>query len=185
MNNAIEIIQRDHVNLDRVLSVLETAVGDLASNLAPDQTKLDLEPLYLAIYYIRVFPDRYHHPIEERILFGALRARCPETAELIERLEGQHADGKRLIDTLDETLKAFDSGFPEGFEELRAAVGVYVDFQRQHISLEERELIPAAREHLRSEDWGAINRAFGTDSDPLFGANMETGFLALFEKITG
>ena len=69
MTDAIEIIHRDHVNLDRFLNVLETAVD----GLAPDQPKPNLEPLYSAAYYIRVFPDRCHHPKEERYLFGAVR----------------------------------------------------------------------------------------------------------------
>ena len=122
MTDAIEIIHRDHVNLDRVLNVLETTVD----GLAPDQPKPNLELLYSAVYYNRVFPDRCHHPKEERCLFGAVRVRC----------------------------------------------------------LEERELIPVARNPLEPADWGAINRAFGTDSDPLFGENMETGFRSLSEKIT-
>ncbi|NQV84466.1 MAG: hemerythrin domain-containing protein [Rhodospirillales bacterium] len=180
MTDAIEIIQRDHVNLDRVLSVLETTVN----GFAPDQSKPDLEQLFSAIYYIRVFPDRFHHPKEERYLFPALRARCPETAELIDRLDGQHAQCAGLIDALDTALKAFDSGYPAGLEELRGAVRAYVDFQRDHIGLEERELIPLARDHLEPADWGAINQAFGMGSDPMFGENMETGFRALFEKIT-
>ena len=122
MTNAIEIIHRDHVNFDRFLNVLETAVD----GLAPDQPKLDLELLYSSVYYTRVFPDRCHHPKEERYLFGAVRMWC----------------------------------------------------------LEERELIPAARNHLEPADWGAINRALGTDSDPLFGETMETEFQSLSEKIT-
>ena len=46
MTNAIEIIHRDHVNLDRFLNVLETAVD----GLAPDQPKLDLELLLSLIH---------------------------------------------------------------------------------------------------------------------------------------
>ena len=117
-------------------------------------------------------------------MFGAVRVRCPETAKLIERLEKQHAERARLINELDTAHKAFDAGFPAGLEELRAVVHAYVDFQREHIALEGRELIPAARNHLEPADWGAINRAFGTDSDPLFDENMETGSRALSEKIT-
>lgn len=81
-------------------------------------------------------------------MFGAVRVRCPETAELIERLEKQHAERARLINELDTAHKTFDAGFPAGLEELRAVVHAYVDFQREHIALEERELIPAARNHL-------------------------------------
>ena len=45
MTDAIEIIHRDHVNIDQVLNVLETTVD----GPAPDQAKAALEPLYLAI----------------------------------------------------------------------------------------------------------------------------------------
>ena len=79
MTDAIEIIHRDHVNLDRFLNVLETVVD----GLVPDQPKLDLELLYSTVYYTRVFPDRCHHPKEERYLFGAVRVRCLEERELI------------------------------------------------------------------------------------------------------
>ena len=58
MTNAIEIIHRDHVNLDRFLNVLETVVD----GLVPDQPKPHLALLYSAFYYTRVFPDRCHHP---------------------------------------------------------------------------------------------------------------------------
>lgn len=89
-----------------------------------------------------------------------------------------------MIDALDAALKAFDAAYPAGLEELRTVVRAYVDFQREHIALEKRELIPVAHNHLEPADWGAIDRAFGTDSDPLFGENMETGFRALSKKIT-
>lgn len=69
MTDAIEIIHRDHVNLDQFLNVLETVVD----GLVPDQPKPNLELLYSAVYYTRVFPDRCHHPKEERYLFGAVR----------------------------------------------------------------------------------------------------------------
>ena len=69
MTDAIEIIHRDHVNLDRFLNVLETVVD----GLAPDQPKPDLELLYSVFCYTRVFPDRCHHPKEERYLFGVIR----------------------------------------------------------------------------------------------------------------
>ena len=78
MTDAIEIIHRDHVNLDRFLNVLETVVD----GLVPDQPKPNLELLYSAVYYTRVFPDRCHHPKEERYLFGAVRVLCLEEREL-------------------------------------------------------------------------------------------------------
>ena len=67
---------------------------------------------------------------------------------------------------------------------LQEATRTYVDAQREHIDKEEHEVLPLARESLNEEDWGDISRAFATNSDPMFGDNLEAGFRALFERIT-
>jgi branched-chain amino acid transport system ATP-binding protein len=184
MNDAIDIIHREHVNLDRVLGVLEDEVRRLITANGRSNGKPDLELLYSVVYYIRIFPDRVHHPKEEKFLFPALVERSPELKDVIDELERQHTEGERRIDDLEAALRRCDTCFPDGISELQKASDSYVDFQRRHMSLEERELMPQAREVLESGDWASINRAFAKDSDPLFGEIVETGFRVLLERIT-
>lgn len=181
MTSAIKIIQKDHINLTKVLRALEKAVGLTDNNLnaIPDFALVDQ-----IIYYIRVFADQFHHPKEDGFLFKALRNVDDETTAVIEELEKQHEQGRQITEDLASTARFVEESYPEGMETLHQAVQVYVDFQRAHIGLEESKLLPVARQHLGDEDWRGINRAFGANSDPLFGENLETGFQALFEKIT-
>jgi hemerythrin-like domain-containing protein len=45
------------------------------------------------VYYIDAFPERFHHPKEDRYLFRLLRMRHPAAVKLIERLETEHRAG--------------------------------------------------------------------------------------------
>ena len=49
--------------------------------------------------------------------------------------------------------------------------------------LEEDEILPRAREALKAADWEAIDAAFGENRDPMFGAEWENEFSALFKKL--
>jgi len=179
MTTAIDIIHRDHVNIARVLDVLAACLPE------GDGAKPDFELLERIVYYMRVFPDRFHHPKEEKFLFPALRTKDPSAGPVLDELAHQHAEGERLLDVLAERVHAAEAGPPERMAELRQAVDTYVAFQRSHMSTEETEILPRAREHLADSEWHDINRAFAADHDPLFGDNLETGFRALLAKITG
>jgi hemerythrin-like domain-containing protein len=43
----------------------------------------------------------------------------------------------------------------------------YVAFYREHMRLEESELLPVAERVLEAQDWRALNAAFATNQDPL------------------
>ncbi|MEK9752622.1 MAG: hemerythrin domain-containing protein [Rhodospirillaceae bacterium] len=103
----------------------------------------------------------------------------------IEELERQHAAGEKLLGVLAERLRAAEDDFPAGMKALREALNTYVALQKSHIALEETEILPRARKCIPDADWRAIDRAFGADQDPLFGANLETGFRALHARIVG
>ncbi len=85
---------------------------------------------------------------------------------------------------MEQALKAFDRDYPEGLAALQDAGARFIDFQRSHISLEEREVLPLAEQRLGAEDWKSVERAFHSNSDPLFGENLASGFQALHRRIT-
>lgn len=181
MASALDAIKAEHKDLDRVLAVLAASVRELSGS--GPRPNLDL--LAAAVYYVRVFPERYHHPKEEAYLFKALRRRRPESAGLLDELEAQHAEGERLTAALGETLEAVDRDYPEGLAALKQATERFVAFQRRHIGLEEREVLPLAEQCLGEADWREIDQAFARNSDPLFADNLQSGFRALHARITG
>jgi branched-chain amino acid transport system ATP-binding protein len=62
-------------------------------------------------------------------------------------------------------------------------VKAYVDFARQHMNTEERELLPMLLDALEDGDWEDIDAAYAQDQDPLSGAARKADFDALFREI--
>lgn len=183
MSRKTNLIHLDHVNFDKVLNVLDDTVAELVNGNPRDQKKQDL--LFSIVFYIRMYPDKVHHPKEETQLFPVLLAKCPEVHDLIERLKEQHAEGESRIEALNKAINEFVKTPDDKKDQLREAADEFIAFQREHIGLEERELLPKAYEVLSDDDWDKIERAFKSNSDPVFGENIETGYQSLFKKITG
>ncbi|NKB58296.1 MAG: hypothetical protein GKS00_18375 [Alphaproteobacteria bacterium] len=193
MANAIEKIQEEHKDYGRVLNALRAGVKTLRgiewrrqAGQTPEagaDYRATLDLLFSAVYYVRLFPDKYHHPKEEDFLFKAIRERRPDSADLLDQLALQHSVGARLIDELDASLKAYEKTHPDGLEALEAATENFVTSQFDHMSLEEEKVIPLAKSVLTEADWHTIDNAFLGNADPLFGENLEAGFRMLHDHI--
>ncbi|MEX2648613.1 MAG: hemerythrin domain-containing protein [Alphaproteobacteria bacterium] len=178
MTKSLRTLRFEHGNLFSVLHCLRYLALDEEARRKP----LETETLRAILDYIEGFPDRFHHPKEERHLFQVLRRRRPEIAPTLDRLEQQHREGgqanRRLRVTLD--AAAADAAARPAFE---AAVRDYVDRQRAHMLTEEREVLPAALQALTEEDWRAIDAAFADNDDPAFGQSPRREFEAMFRRI--
>lgn len=193
MASAIEKIQEEHKDYGRVLRSLREAVKDLQGKEWRRQAgqgkegeagyRPNLDLLFSIVYYVRVFPDKFHHPKEEDFLFAALRERDPDSSGFLDQVTQQHSVGARLIDELDAALKAYQDNYPGGLDALEAAAEAFVASQFEHMKLEEETIIPAAKAALTPEDWTRIDQAFASNKDPMFGENLELGFHALHDHI--
>src|SRR6185369_1677421 len=62
--------------------------------------------------------------------------------------------------------------------ELAARIGAYVHAQREHMTIEERDLFPRARQLLDEDDLAAIDRDFRRVTDPIFEASVRDAYAA-------
>jgi len=176
---AIRVIREEHRTLAAVLHGMLYLVREIGE----DATEADLRVLDAMVYYIDTFPERYHHPKEDRYLFRILRRRCADAAPLLDRLETEHRAGNEKIRSLEQTLARFHAGGKDEFSNFRAAVEAYAKFQWDHMQAEEREVLPLAETHLTAADWREIDTAFEGHTDPLLGAEAGEKYDALFARI--
>ena len=172
-------LKTEHRNLAQVLNCLSNEIKRIR---ALDE-KPDLDLLFSIVYYIRVFPDRYHHPKEDEYLFKCLRQRTNEADVVLDELEREHAQFEHLLKSLEQALRDYDQRYPSGLDELEKQVQEYLEFQWEHMRKEEEQVLPIAQRVLRDEDWAAMNNAFLHHDDPMFGENVRTGFEALRHRI--
>jgi branched-chain amino acid transport system ATP-binding protein len=176
---ALEVILREHRSLAAVINGMVHHVEDIGAR----KVKPNFEALGAMIYYIDAFPERLHHPKEDRYLFRKLRDRHPRSEPLLARLEEQHREGAERMRVLEQTLTRYQQGGDSEFATFARIVSEYAEFHWAHMRLEESELLPMAKEHLSTDDWHDMDAAFSGNADPLFGVQAGTQFDALYRHI--
>ena len=174
---AIRIIKDEHSAIAAVLYALRYLVKQMRDGAAEPNF-----PLLRAILdYIVSYPDRWHHPKEDRFLFASIRRRTRDANALIADLEHEHQAGYPMIEELKQCLIEFQNGAPgSGFFDL---AGRYIQFEWAHMRKEEDLLMPIAERVLDKSDWEEIDRAFRENDNPLFGIKPKEEAERLYRRI--
>ena len=177
MPAVIDSLRQEHVNMAKLLDLLERQVAIFESGGKPDY-----DILFGVVEYLRDWSDRWHHPKEDLVL-EKLRQRDPAAAETVGELEQSHEAlatlTEQFLDVIREVL---------GEEELPRdrVTGLAAEFirsQRRHMQGEEAVFLPAAERALTSEDWADIAMRMSNPEDPLFGRTVEKRFEVLRRDI--
>lgn len=177
MTTALDVIRNEHRALAAVLGALQAFVAGVAGG----HYELDFDLLQAMVRYISELPDQVHHPKEDDYLFVALRKRSPAAVAILDALQQEHRDVHAKWTALAQALTEFQRCGPAGLPAFAAALDAYVDFQWRHMSTEERDVLPLAREVLLPEDWATIDAAFAANDSPLDGPAAK--YRALFTRI--
>jgi hemerythrin-like domain-containing protein len=179
MKTALNIIRSEHRALAAVIHGLRYLVEQVdKGGPAPD-----LKVFRAMLHYIDAFPERLHHPKEDRYLFAKIRQRYPEANAIIAGLEAQHVRGAQLIRELERALLAWEEEGSRAFPDFAHRVREYSEFHWQHMREEEDVVLPLAERVLLAEDWRAIDAAFEGNQDPLLGEEVQKDFDKLFSRI--
>jgi hemerythrin-like domain-containing protein len=177
MSDSIALWHAEHKHFARLLDLLEQQVVAFHSDDGPNyQLMLDI------VSYLRYFPDRYHHPREDRAFAGLVK-RAPEMKPLIDRLLQEHrviaAAGAELLNYLQQVV---DDVVVERAK-VEAAAATYLVYYRRHLALEDRDVVPRAEQLLTAQDWEAVVAVIPAGPDPLFGEDFEPRYRELRRQI--
>jgi hemerythrin-like domain-containing protein len=175
-HSAVNIIRSEHRSIAAVLHGLLY----FARRLADGQAVPDYKVLRAMLYYLDAFPERSHHPKENRYLFAKLRSRTSDAEDIISRLEDDHIRGEHKIRALMRAIIWVECGGSAYYKEFAMMVEEYAQFHWRHMGLEEDIIMPLAERTLTEEDWSQIDAAFSGNVDPLVGIE---NFEELFTRI--
>ena len=176
---ALTVIHEEHAALAAMLRSLSMLLAEHRRH----GSLPDFGVLRAMLFYVDEFPEKLHHTKESGLLFPALRARCPQAAEVLDRLDRDHARGEQAIRALEHDLLAFEVLGEARRSEFERAVERYVEFYLAHMATEEKDVLPLALKHLTEADWETIDRGFLANRDPLTGHEPEDPYRPLFSKI--
>ena len=171
VHESIRIIRDEHAALAAMLRSLSMMI-----ERGPDNgPKHVLEPenffdvVRAMLFYIDEFPERLHHPKESDLLFPRVARMAPETAEIISRLEQDHASGELAVRELQHLLLAWQLVGESRRAAFVQATKQYIAVYLKHMLLEETAILPIAMRVLNDADWEELDAAFAANCDPLTG----------------
>lgn len=176
---AARIIREEHLALSAVLNTLLM----MAREAHRTQRTPDFRSMRAMLFYIDEFPERLHHVKESTMLFPRLRELTEEAEFVLARLDKDHRSGGVRVRALAHALTAWELLGESRRDAFEKALDEYAVFYREHMRLEETEVLPLAERCFTEADWAMLDRAFGAQRDPLAGGRPEAPYEELFRTI--
>jgi len=164
-HESIRIIHDEHAALAAMLHSLRMMVKR-GPGKEPENY---FDVMRAMLFYIDEFSDRLHHTKESELLFPPVAKRAPQLAEVIARLDKDHANGETSVREIQYLLLAWELLGESRRGVFEEAITRYLDFYLEHMRLEETVILPEAEKVLTESDWKALDAAFATNCDPLTG----------------
>jgi hemerythrin-like domain-containing protein len=177
MHSLLERLHRDHINLARLLDLLERELNEFYAG-----RESDFDLVVEMLEYIECYAELIHHPTEDRI-FEAAQGRLGDKQALLEKLHQQHGLLVGLSKKFRRNLEGVVQGAVIGREELEIEGREFIALQRQHLDLEEQEMFPALDASLETEDWERIAGEVPKHDDPVFGERDPNRFRLLYQYL--
>ena len=173
----IERLSGEHRNIETLLAVLERELEIFDRGNRPDY-----EVIRAIVSYFEVYPEIYHHPQEE-LVFAKLKLRDPAAAAKVGDLTLEHQKGTERLRRVAQAVDGVLADREILRQNVDNIVRDFIEHERRHIMMEDRDFFPAALKALESQDWTEIASALTSHEDPLFSEAAEETFDALRARI--
>jgi hemerythrin-like domain-containing protein len=175
----LTIIRDEHQALAAMLRSLSMLLAEHRRKGVPP----DFGVLRAMLLYVDEFPEKLHHTKESELLFPMLRSRSAEAADVLDKLDRDHAQGEKAIRDLEHDLLAYEVLGGDRAASFEKSVNRYIDFYLAHMGIEESQILPLAQRVLTDADWAELDAAFMKNRDPLTGHEPDDVFRPLFSRI--
>ncbi|MEI6413653.1 MAG: hemerythrin domain-containing protein [Pseudomonadota bacterium] len=174
----LEKLRQDHVNLDRVLVIMEGQMQRFRSGQA-----LNLDVMVEVLAYVEMYADQVHHP-SEYLLYEILIHRLGRSTPALSRIIEEHQSLDGLTRRFRQMLEGILQGQVIPRKEVELLGDEFVQTNRQHLLSEEREIFPMSEDALTNEDWRILEEQVPMGHDPLFGRSDPLHFQSLCEQLS-
>ena len=166
----IDVLRREHRNIEALLRVLERELDLFARGERPDY-----EVIHAVIAYFQVYPDACHHPLED-IVFEKLKLRDSAATAKIGDLAADHRRGAERLRRVAQAVENVLADRELLRQTVHDIVRDFIGQERRHMAREERDFFPAAVKALQPQDWAEIAGRLTDQRDPLFSDVVEEKF---------
>ncbi|WP_066961380.1 hemerythrin domain-containing protein [Microbulbifer sp. Q7] len=169
----------DHKHMQRLLEVFEGLLEQL--------TKQERDPATLgmileALDYFSVYPDQWHHPIED-LVFEHLLGKPVDVRDVINKTLKEHHQIAAATRKMSKLFNAVANDAAVEREALFGAAREYIDLQRRHLQRENEILFPLVADLLTIDEWNAIQDRLREQQSVHFNAGVKRLYDAMYETL--
>ena len=181
MTEPSDILREEHEVIEHLLHVLGAMATRVDHGEAVARTDVDD-----ALEVVVNFADKCHHAKEEKALFPVLRRVSPhEGADLVHRLEGDHAAGRHLVAALRSEAQALEPGEATTRTQFAKDARSYVALLTQHIDVETKQLLPLIDRVLPAKERAALAAEFDRIEREETGAGLHEKYEGTIHRLAG
>ncbi len=174
MSKAIADLMNEHEAILSAIQVMVSMVDTMETTMSAD-TK-DINDF---IGFLKEFADKCHHGKEEGFLFPAMiKAGVPDKGGPIGVLLAEHAQGRKLIQKMEESISTNVDQM-----KLAQAEKEYADLLRNHIQKENRGLFPMAEKVLTETQLEKLYEGFEEHEEKVIGQGRHEELHAMLKSL--
>ena len=171
-------LHQDHVNLNKLLAVLQNKLERLKHGEMPNFILLAD-----AVDYISNYADAYHHPREDEMYAYFSDAGEPELKEAIAQCCEDHRTLKQYSTELLEAVDCILNDAVVPMDQFVAKLEAFLDHQIDHLNLEEGTIFPLLDDMTTDEQWCELEQKLPKMDDPLFGEQQKERYIELYTEL--
>ncbi|TQV85635.1 hypothetical protein FKG94_01965 [Exilibacterium tricleocarpae] len=169
----------DHYHLQQLLQCLRYQLDCFADRGLGEP---DLGLILDMLDYITVYPEHWHHPVEDELFVMLLRHPIAE-AGIVEQTLAEHAELEKLTAELNRLFDAVAKDCVVSGDELVDKARHFMARQGIHIERENELIYPLFNRYLTAADWRRLEQRIQQEDDPLFGGQLKSSYDNLYNYV--
>lgn len=175
--NILSELHQDHINLSRLLEMLDRKVEQLIDGNHPD-----FSLMADVVGYVGSYADQHHHPREDK-MYAFFQGRDSVLDRALERCEEDHKELKRLSTHLEESIDGILNDVVMPMDKFTDQLDEFVQTEKRHLDFEEQSIFPALRNIASDTDWQQLAEQLPQSEDPLFGERQADEYRSLYKAL--
>lgn len=177
MTTATQNLENDHVQILRLIAVMERITGSANPNV---------EHLELIVKIIREFADGLHHAKEEQLLFPLMvqKGFSNESGPVAVMLH-DHAEGRNFVKGISEGITQYKQGDSGAIRFIFTNMLGYADLLKNHIGKENNVLFRMADKAFSTAEQESLLLDFTKVENTPGNGHSKDDYITLIDKLAG
>ncbi|WP_160152464.1 hemerythrin domain-containing protein [Microbulbifer sp. ALW1] len=179
MNGIYRQLCDDHKQMQNLLDVFEHLLHELGKQ---DRDPATLSMILEALDYFSVYPDQWHHPVED-LVFEQLLGKPVDIRDLVEKITSEHKAVAEATRTMNQLFYAVANDAAVERERLFGTAQEYIALQRAHMKKENEILLPLVNQYLTDTDWEEVTVALADRQSCHFHRGVKQLYQAIYQDL--